>query len=141
MVKQTKGTTKKTTTVTKEVVTNTTKKEGTKMTIAQALNQLMLDYNDYQEYRKTTEQSYAFASKQLVSSFAKHLTSEELEKLTKTYIYQRRMQTRLSNYVWNERRLDNAYGKEDKNIMELTDEEREYINKRRARQAKKGGAQ
>ena len=139
MAKTIKGTTKKETTVTKEVVTNTTKKGDNKMTIAQALKKLLADYNDYQEYRESIGKSHAFASQQQVASFAKHLTSEELEKLTRTYIYQRKIQTRLSNYVWNERRLDNAYGQEDKNIMELTDEEREYINKRRARQAKKGG--
>lgn len=124
--------------------TTNQKKGGTTMTIADALTQLMLDYNSYQEYRKDNEQSYNFASKQQIADFAKHLQPEELLTLTKSYMYQRQIQTRLSKYLYNERVLNNIYGKEDKNIMELTDEEREYINKRRARQeakkaTKKGG--
>lgn len=117
--------------------TTNKKKGGTTMTIADALTQLMLDYNSYQEYRKNNEQTYIFASKQQIADFAKQLKPEELLTLTKAYMYQRQMQTNLSKYLYNERILNNIYGKEDKNIMELTDEEREYINKRRARQAEK----
>ena len=141
MVKTTKGTTKKETTVTKEVVTNTTEKGGTKMTVQIALKKLMIDYNNYQEYRKKQEQSYSYVTQEQMITWAKRLTTDELIKLAKTYLYQRNMQQRLNNYLFNERLLNKVYGQEDINIMELTDEEREYINKRRARQAKKGGAQ
>lgn len=117
--------------------TTNPKKGGTTMTIADALTQLMLDYNSYQEYRKDNEQSYNFASKQQIADFAKHLKPEELLTLTKSYMYQRQIQTRLSKYLYNERVLNNIYGKEDRNIMELTDEEREHINKRRAKAAER----
>ena len=141
MAKTTKGTTKKETTVTKEVVTNTTEKGGTKMTVQIALKKLMIDYNNYQEYRKKQGQSYSYVTQEQMITWAKRLTTDELIKLAKTYLYQRNMQQRLNNYLFNERLLNKVYGQEDINIMELTDEEREYINKRRARQAKKGGAQ
>lgn len=117
--------------------TTNKKKGGATMTTAEALKQLMLDYNSYQEYRKNNKQTYNFASKQQIADFAKQLQPEELLTLTKAYMYQRQMQTNLSKYLYNERILNNIYGKEDKNIMELTDEEREYINKRRAKQAEK----
>lgn len=117
--------------------TTNKKKGGTTMTTAEALTQLMLDYNSYQEYRKNNKQTYNFASKQQIADFAKQLQPEELLTLTKAYMYQRQMQTNLSKYLYNERILNNIYGKEDRNIMELTDEEREYINKRRAKQAEK----
>lgn len=137
MTKTKKSTTKKTTTVTKKEVTKTTKKGTLTMTTTDALNQLMIEYNRYQEYRKDKGESYNFASKQQVAAFAKHLTPEEITTLTKTYLYQRKIQQRLSKYLINEKVLNNYYGKEDTNIMELTDEEREYINKRRQRRAEK----
>lgn len=124
--------------------TTNTKKGTDTMTVADALTKLMLEYNSYQEYRKDNNQSYNFASKQQVAEFAKHLKPEELLTLAKSYMYQRQVQTKLSKYLYNERVLNNIYGKEDKNIMELTDEERELINKRRAakearKASKKGG--
>lgn len=135
MAKRT-STTKARTTVTKK--SNTTIKKGViTMTASDALNQLMIEYNKYQEYRKQQGQSYTFASKQDIASFAKHLTTEELTTLVKTYIYQRKIQQRLSKYLYNERILNNAYGKEDRNIMELSDEERQYIERRRKREAEK----
>ena len=112
--------------------TNPKKGEAT-MTIADALTQLMLSYNDYQEYRKDKDQSYNFVSKQQMSEFARTLDQEELKTLTKTYIYQRQMQTKLSKYLYKEKVLYNAYGKERPNIMELTDEERAIIKKKRDR--------
>ena len=111
------------------------------MTVQIALKKLMIDYNNYQEYRKKQEQSYSYVTQEQMITWAKRLTTDELIKLAKTYLYQRNMQQRLNNYLFNERLLNKVYGQEDINIMELTDEEREYINKRRARQAKKGGAQ
>lgn len=113
--------------------TNTTKKGETIMTAAEAIVQLMIHYNNYQEYRKSNKESYNFAKKQQVIDFARHLSTEELVYLTKTYAYLRKIQQRLSNYLYREKALDNAYGKEDLNIMELSDEERELINKRRAK--------
>lgn len=112
--------------------TNTIKK-GATMTAAEAIVQLMIHYNNYQEYRKSNNESYNFAKKQQVIDFARHLSTEELVYLTKTYAYLRKIQQRLSNYIYKEKVLDNAYGKEYINIMELSDEERELINKRRAK--------
>lgn len=117
--------------------TKTIQKGGIIMTVEDALKQLMMDYNKYQEYRKDNNSNYNFASKQQVAAFAKQLTTEELTTLVKVYATQRKIQQRLSNYLYNQRALDRAYGKEDKNIMELTDEERELINKRRAKQQEK----
>lgn len=117
--------------------TTNPKKGVTTMTVADALTQLMLDYNSYQEYRKEHKQSYNFVNKLQIADFAKKLTTEELMTLTKTYIYQRKIQTKLAKHLYNERLLNNVYGQEDKNIMELTDEERDYINKRRAKRAEK----
>jgi len=123
---------------TKTVGKTTNQKKGaTTMTIAEALTQLMLDYNNYQEYRKNNGQTYNFASKKQVEAFAKRQEPEALLKLTEAYAQQRIAQNKLAKYLYNERVLNNIYGKEDKNIMELTDEEREHINKRRARQAEK----
>lgn len=113
--------------------TNTIKKGASTMTAADAIKQLMITYNNYQEYRKDNNDTYNFASKQQVIDFARQLTTEELILLTKTYAYLRKVQQRLSNYLYQEKKLNNAYGKEDKNIMELTDEERDLINKRRAK--------
>lgn len=111
--------------------TTNPKKGGTTMTIAEALTQLMLDYNRYQEYRKDNEQSYNFASKQQISEFARQLKPEELLTLTTSYVYQRKIQNDLAKYLYKEKVLYNAYGKERPNIMELTDEERDIIKKRR----------
>lgn len=124
--------------------TTNTKKVATDMTVANALTLFMLEYNRYQEYRKDNKQSYNFVNKQQVAEFAKQLTANELQTLAKTYAYQRQMQTKLAKYQQHERALNRAYGKEDTHFMELTDEEREYINKRRAKQeakkaSKKGG--
>lgn len=113
--------------------TNTIKKGAATMTATEAIKQLMITYNNYQEYRKNNNETYNFASKQQIIDFARQLTTEELIQLTKTYAYLRKIQQRLSNYLYQEKKLNNAYGKEDKNIMELTDEERELINKRRAK--------
>ena len=117
--------------------TTNTKKGATDMTVANALTLFMLEYNRYQEYRKDNKQSYNFVNKQQVAEFAKQLTSNELQTLAKTYAYQRQMQTKLSKYQQHERALNRSYGKEDTHFMELTDEEREYINKRRAKQEAK----
>ena len=124
--------------------TTNTKKVATDMTVANALTLFMLEYNRYQEYRKDNKQSYNFVNKQQVAEFAKQLTPEELQTLAKTYVYQRQMQIKLAKYQQHERALNRAYGKEDTHFMELTDEEREYINKKRAKQeakkaSKKGG--
>ena len=115
--------------------TTNPEKGGTTMTIADALTQLMLDYNSYQEYRKGKKQSYNFASKQQIAEFAKQLQPEELLTLTKSYMYQRKIQNELAKYLYKEKVLYNAYGKERPNIMELTDEERDIIKKRRDKAA------
>ena len=122
---------------TKPVVEATTTKKGETMTAETALTQLMLDYNRYQEYKKDNGQKYNFVSKQQMNAFAKRLREDEIKELIESYEYQRLIQKRLANYLYTEKVLNNVYGREDVNIMELTPEERDYINKRRARQAKK----
>ena len=122
---------------TKPVVETTTTKKGGTMTAEVALTQLMLDYNRYQEYKKDNGQKYNFVSKQQMNAFAKRLREDEIKELIESYEYQRLIQKRLANYLYTEKVLNNVYGREDVNIMELTPEEREYINKRRARQANK----
>lgn len=136
MVKTNKGTTKKQTTVTKEVVTNTTKKGDTDMykqacyAIANKVNDRVISTN--KKYRTALEKVTA---EQVLVDFSKD------EQATKALIIIARYLESKYQEQWKEYKLNKVYGKEDKNIMELTDEEREYINKRRARQAKKGGAQ
>ena len=122
---------------TKPVVETTTTKKGETMTAEVALTQLMLDYNRYQEYKKDNGQKYNFVSKQQMNAFAKRLREDEIKELIESYEYQRLIQKRLANYLYTEKVLNNVYGREDVHIMELSKEEREYINKRRARQAKK----
>ena len=122
---------------TKPVVEATTTKKGETMTAETALTQLMLDYNRYQEYKKDNGQKYNFVSKQQMNAFAKRLREDEIKELIESYEYQRLIQKRLANYLYTEKVLNNVYGREDVNIMELTPEERDYINKRRARQANK----
>ena len=122
---------------TKPVVEATTTKKGGTMTAEVALTQLMLDYNRYQEYKKDNGQKYNFVSKQQMNAFAKRLREDEIKELIESYEYQRLIQKRLANYLYTEKVLNNVYGREDVNIMELTPEERDYINKRRARQANK----
>lgn len=121
---------------TKPVGKPTTKK-GETITAEIALTQLMLDYNRYQEYKKDNDQRYNFVSKQQMNAFAKRLREDEIKELIESYEYQRLIQKRLANYLYTEKVLNSIYGREDVNIMELSKEEREYINKRRARQAKK----
>ena len=136
MAKTNKGTTKKQTTVTKEVVTNTTKKGDTDMykqacyAIANKVNDRVISTN--KKYRTALEKVTA---EQVLADFSKD------EQTTKALIIIARYLESKYQQQWKEYKLNKVYGKEDKNIMELTDEEREYINKRRARQAKKGGAQ
>ena len=122
---------------TKQVGKPTTRKEGGTLTAEVALTQLMLDYNRYQEYKKDNDQRYNFVSRQQMDAFAKRLREDEIKELIESYEYQRLIQKRLANYLYTEKVLNNVYGREDVNIMELSKEEREYINKRRARQAKK----
>ena len=122
---------------TKPVVEATTTKKGGTMTAEVALTQLMLDYNRYQEYKKDNGQKYNFVSKQQMNAFAKRSREDEIKELIESYEYQRLIQKRLANYLYTEMVLNKVYGREDVNIMELSKEEREYINKRRARQANK----
>lgn len=122
---------------TKPVGKPTTRKEGGALTAEVALTQLMLDYNRYQEYKKDNDQRYNFVSRQQMDAFAKRLREDEIKELIESYEYQRLIQKRLANYLYTEKVLNNVYGREDVNFMELSKEERDYINKRRARQAKK----
>lgn len=106
------------------------------LTTAEALTKLMIEHNKYQEYRQTKEKSYNYANKQQIADFAKTLKPEELQTLTKTYAYQRKILEKLNKYLYKERQLNNIYGKEDVHIMELSDEEIAHINKRRAKKNK-----
>lgn len=113
--------------------TTTSPKKGVDtMTISTALTKFLIEQNKYQEYREKTNKTYSYANKQELAAFAKTLKPEELNKLAQTYLYQQEMGRRFAAFRYREHRLNLAYGKEEKNIMELTDEERELINKRRA---------
>ena len=105
-------------------------------TTKEALTKLMLEHNNYQEYRQSKNKTYSYIDKQQMTAFAKTLKPEELKTLTKTYAYQKRMLEKLYYHLQQERKLNNIYGKEDVHFMELTDEERELINKRRAKENK-----
>lgn len=134
-------TSKKLTPVTNNVVTE--KKGGetvtpvNTITVKEALQALQMSYNDYQSYRQKNNKTYRLATKVDMIAFAKRLNKEELVKLAKVFIYVRYYEARLGNYLYNikktESQLDKAYGKEQTNIMELTTEEIELINKRRAK--------
>jgi hypothetical protein len=89
------------------------------MTISTALTKFLIGYNQYQEYRKNNEQTYSFASKDELASFAKTLRQEELNKLAQTYLYQMEMEKRFTDYKYREHRLNQAYGKEYTHPAEL----------------------
>ena len=135
MAKTNKGTTKKETTVTKEEVTKTNK-GGTDMykqacyALANKINDRVISTN--KKYKTALEKVTA---EQVLADFSKD------EQTTKALIIIARYLESKYQQQWKDYKLNKVYGQEDINIMELTDEEREYINKRRARQAKKGGAQ
>ena len=93
------------------------------MNIGQAMQQLMIDYNNYQEYRKNHSQAYNFASKQQIQDFAKKLTKEEQEYLIKSYLIQRKIHKKLADYILNEHLLNNAYGREEIHPSELQPDE------------------
>ena len=123
MAKEIKQTTRVKSTATNKVATTKTKKGGTTMNIGQAMQQLMIDYNNYQEYRKEHNQAYNFASKQQIQDFAKKLTKEEQEYLIKSYLIQRKLHKKLADYILNEYLLNNAYGREEVHPSELQPDE------------------
>lgn len=95
------------------VTKNTNTKKGVDiMTHKEALQKLMVEYNEYQEYRAKQKQSYNYASAIQLQQWASKLTKEELDLLTKSYLIQRKFQQRLSTYLSTERKLNNIYGKQ-----------------------------
>ena len=119
--------------------TKSTKKGESQMTHKQALQKLMMEHNNYQEYRANNEQSFNFVSAQQLQQWAKALSKEELDLLTKTYLIQRKFQYKLSRYLVQEKKLNKAYGKEtihpselDQDILDLMEQKQikqsEYHN-------------
>ena len=98
--------------------------------LANKINDRVISTN--KKYKTALEKVTA---EQVLADFSKD------EQTTKALIIIARYLESKYQQQWKDYKLNKVYGQEDINIMELTDEEREYINKRRARQAKKGGAQ
>ena len=99
--------------------TNTIQKGGTALSKEAIVTKLLMAHNNYQEYRKTTGQAYAFATKADTTDFINNLDKAELEVLIKTYEYQQQMQYRLSNYIQSERAKNRAYGTDLTHYSEL----------------------
>lgn len=99
--------------------TNTIKKGVAALSKEAIVTKLLIAHNNYQEYRKTSGQAYAFATKTETTDFINHLDKAELEILIKTYEYQQQMQYRLSNYIQSERAKNRAYGVELTHYSEL----------------------
>lgn len=99
--------------------TNTIQKGGAALTKEAVITKLLMAHNNYQEYRKTTGQAYAFATKTETAEFINKLNQQELDILIKTYEYQQQMQYRLSNYIQSERAKNRAYGTDLTHYSEL----------------------
>ena len=85
---------------------------------------------------------YSKCNKEMFNSYKNILTEQQKNIIVKMYEIETDYFKHLNKYIQKEYMLDKIYGKEHLNIMELTDEEREVINKRRAAKeakAKKGG--
>ena len=123
---------------TKPVVETTTTKKGGTVSEEYAITQIMLSYNDLQRFFKDNNKKYNFINKNQMNEFkSKHLREEEIAYAKEFYEWLKFIHKRINRFLYTENVLNSIYGREDVNIMELTPEEREYINKRRARQANK----
>lgn len=81
------------------------------MTGKELLKQLQLDYNNYQNYRKDTEQSYELATQEDIIEFGKNaISKEEAIQLAKCYLFQRKMQKRLGYYIRIRKNLKGMQG-------------------------------
>ena len=64
------------------------------------LKQLQLDYNNYQNYRKSNDQAYELATQEDIIEFGKNaISKEEAIQLAKCYLFQRKMQQRLGYFI------------------------------------------
>lgn len=75
---------------------------------------------------------YSKCKKEMFESYKNSLTEQQKNIIVKMYEIETDYFKHLNKYIQKEYMLDKIYGKEHLNIMELTDEEREVINKRRA---------
>lgn len=77
---------------------------------------------------------YSKCNKEMFESYKNSLTEKQKDLIVRMYEIETDYFKHLNKYVQREYMLDKIYGKEHLNIMELTDEERDVINKRRAKQ-------
>lgn len=113
--------------------------ELNKMTQQEALEQLLREYNNYQTYRKGQAKSYMYISSAEIAEFAKQLSKtnkEAVNKLVKTYLYQRLFLKQLRTYTINQRKLNTAYGKEDIHPSELNKDETKKEHQEQANKLK-----
>lgn len=115
--------------------TKSTKKGESQMTHKQALQKLMIEHNTYQEYRANNEQSFNFVSTQQLQQWAKTLSKEELDLLTKTYLIQRKFQYKLSRYLVQEKKLNKAYGRETVHSSELDQDILDLMEQKQIKQS------
>lgn len=115
--------------------TKSTKKGESQMTHKQALQKFMMEYNSIQEYRAEHEQSFNFTSAQQLQQWAKTLTKEELDLLTKTYLIQRKYRHKLSKYLVQEKKLNKAYGKETTHPSELDQDILDLMEQKQIKQS------
>lgn len=94
-------------------------------------------YNQTQESNKEKGITYHFLSNNDLEDIKKSLNDKQTKLLENAVSIIRDFNKRTFTHLHKQQVLNNIYGKEHQNIMELTDEEREYINKRRAKQADK----
>lgn len=77
---------------------------------------------------------YSKCNKEMFNSYKNILTEQQKNIIVKMYEIETDYFKHLNKYIQKEYMLNKVYGKEHLNIMELTDEERDVINKRRAKQ-------
>ena len=94
-------------------------------------------YNQTQESNKEKGITYHFLSNNDLEDIKKSLNDKQAKLLENAVSIIRDFNKRTFTHLHKQQVLNSIYGKEHQNIMELTDEEREYINKRRAKQAEK----
>ena len=69
------------------------------MSVEEILNQLQLDYNNYQKYRQKNKLDCVLSTKEDMQLFKPLMTIEEAKQLAKCYMFQRRIQQRLGHFI------------------------------------------
>lgn len=102
--------TKTSKTTTKKVETKTTSTPI--MTAGEALKQLMIKHNTYQEYRKNNKKSYNMVTTELTIAFGNTLSKKELQELTKAYAIIKVLGDKLYDYSYVCHKAKTLIGKE-----------------------------